>query len=77
MKSFHLLINHTKYARTRFQRFIVNKNKSLSYNSIDEMWELEFNQKKKHHAIIVEPVGSAFNWYKKAKDYWSVLFNII
>jgi hypothetical protein len=40
MKSFHNLINRTRDARTGLKRFIVNKDKSLSYNSIDEMWEL-------------------------------------
>lgn len=38
----------------------------FSYPSINEMWEMELNNKKAKGGKIVDPVGSEENWYNKA-----------
>lgn len=39
----------------------------LSYPSINDMWEMELNNKKvEGKGKVVDPVGSQENWYNKA-----------
>jgi hypothetical protein len=44
---------------------------SLSYSSIQEMWDVELHNKQPTNKLV-NKIGSVFDWYNKANEYWSV-----